>query len=199
MNDAAKIGAILLAAGASKRLGEPKQLIHFKGKTLLKNSIDSTSGLNFCTKVVVLGAKAEEISPHLESSAFVVQINDRWEEGMGCSLVSGLEKSLELEPHLDAVLIMVVDQPFVSRELLSSILEKYTSASSIVACQYGIVVGVPVLFGKDYFSELLQLAGDQGAKKIMQKHAAFLQIVRFDQGNFDIDTSEDLEQLKRLK
>ncbi|WP_436515184.1 nucleotidyltransferase family protein [Ekhidna sp. To15] len=199
MGESSKIGIIILAAGASKRLGQPKQLVSFQGKKLLQHTIDCTVNLDFSSKVLVLGAKADQVLQQVELHDFNTCLNKQWEEGMGSSLRIAVEKSIELNPDLEAIIVQVSDQPFVSKELLGELLELYISESSIVACEYEEVKGVPTLFGSKYFDELLQLDGDQGAKKIIQKHQSVLKIVRFDQGNFDIDTPEDLERLKSFE
>ena len=97
----------MLAAGASKRLGQPKQLVSFKGKSLLQHVIDCTKPLNLTTKVLVVGANADELLKRMDNEGYHVCLNNQWEEGMGRSLASGLEESLHLEPDLDGLLVMI--------------------------------------------------------------------------------------------
>ncbi len=198
MSESPKIGVIILAAGTSKRLGQPKQLVSFRGKNLLQHSIDCTENLTLVSKILVLGANAEKVKREINSKSFQTVINERWEEGMASSVRIGVEKSITMIPNLEAILILVSDQPFVSKELLHKMIKLYKSESSNVVCRYGEGKGVPALFGSKYFNELLQLKGDHGARKIIQDHEEMQSIVTFDQGNFDVDTPEDLERLNNL-
>lgn len=199
MSNSSKIGILILAAGASKRLGQPKQLVAFQDKNLLQHTIDSTGDLDLCTKVLIVGANAKEVLKQVNIHNYHTCLNEEWEEGMGSSLSAGLKESLTLEADLEAIMVLVVDQPFINGELLQSLVESYNSSKCIVASKYGEVTGVPAVFDKKYFGELLNLSGDQGAKRILKKHQVVLETVRFDQGNFDIDTPEDLDQLKHFE
>lgn len=197
MSDTPNIGLVLLAAGGSIRLGRPKQLIRFNGKTLIQHAIDSAVDVPLKSRVLVLGSSEDQILGMIDTKSFHTCRNENWEDGMASSLKKGIKESLRIEPNLNAILILVSDQPFISMELLNEMIELYKSQSSIVVCQYGDVKGVPVLFGSKYFNELLQLSGDQGARKIMMKYEKMQSVVKFDQGNFDIDTMEDLDRLNK--
>src|SRR5690606_12004371 len=112
----AKIGVLILAAGSSSRLGYPKQLVRFKGIPLLQRSIDVSEPLKFTTKILVLGAKEAEISRKINSRSFVVVINENWEEGLGTIISKGIYEALKLEKELEHILIMLSDQPFVTKD-----------------------------------------------------------------------------------
>lgn len=199
MNKESKIGLVLLAAGGSRRLGQPKQLVSFKGKCLLQHAIDCTDEILFESKVMILGANAEMIKQKVDPKSFHICINDHWERGMAGSLWLGVDRLLHLCTDLNAIVIMVSDQPFISKELLMEMVGLYKSESSIVVCQYQGVKGVPALFAAKYFDELSRLSGDQGARKIIREYEDILTVVKFDQGDFDIDTIEDLKQLNELE
>jgi len=160
----------------------------------LQHAIDQAAEIDFKASVVILGANAVIIQKEINPKSFQVIVNDEWKQGMASSLRLGIEK---VGNDVDAILIMVGDQPFVTKELLSEMVLLFQSSSDIVACQYVGINGVPVLLGKEYFEELLTLEGDTGARKIVQKHQGKVKSIQFEQGKFDIDTPEDLNRLSK--
>ena len=194
-----KTGVIILAAGSSSRLGHSKQLLSFRGKTLLQLIIDEAELLDLEQKVLVLGANADNIRQSVTAGSFTVVINEHWEEGIASSIRIGLAKLLELDPGLDEALFLLSDQPFVSadhiRELLS-VHERHGKA--ITASQYKDTVGVPALFSRELFNELLDIHGDRGASVVMHRHQEQLTAVAFSQGAIDVDTPEDVDRLQEL-
>ena len=185
-------GVIILAAGASRRLGEPKQLLSWQGQPLLQHIIDQTSLIGFGAAAVVLGAHAATILPAINSRKFEVIINDNWEEGMASSIRKGMEHNLAVFPKMEQVLLLLSDQPFVSQELLERLLALHgQSGKKISACQYGDIIGAPAVFSKAFFPELQLLQGDRGAGKLIQRYPEEVAILPFAQGGRDIDTKED--------
>jgi molybdenum cofactor cytidylyltransferase len=183
-----RVGTIILAAGESKRLGRPKQLAIFEGRTLIERAVDTAAQVT-SPVVVVLGAFAEEIRPKIPTSARAV-INDQWAAGMASSIQAGLS---EIESQVDAVLLMVCDQPFVSEEDLAKIIER--APAGIVAAEYEGTLGVPALFKREYFDRLRQLSGAEGAKKIILENQTRVARVPIPACAFDIDTTEDYQRL----
>ena len=121
----AKIGVVILAAGSSSRLGYAKQLVEFNGKFLLQHVIDVSSLLDFDSKVLVFGARKEEIENKINSKEFEVVTNENWEEGMSTSIIAGLKKSQVIEKDLEHLLILLSDQPFVSKERIERLLDEH--------------------------------------------------------------------------
>jgi molybdenum cofactor cytidylyltransferase len=194
-----KTAIILLAAGSSSRLGSPKQLIEFQGKKLIHKAIEEAQKSKSDSLVVVLGWNPELIKSGFDSEKIPFVTNENWEEGMASSMQAGLRFLIEKE-HPDQVILMLVDQPFVSVELLNSlILEKEKSGKGIVACSYSDTLGVPAIFDRAYFEEMLSLQGSEGAKKVIMKNRAEVFAVDFHLGAVDLDTEEDLERLKDWK
>lgn len=195
-----KIGVIILAAGASSRLGHPKQLVEFKGKTLLQHIIDVANSFKFDSKVLVLGAKADEIKAKTFRDNFEVVINETWEEGMSTSIREGLSASLKLENKLEHVLILLADQPFVTQENIEKLiklqLEKDVQATF---SEYAGDVGVPAIFSREVFRQLKALEGDEGAKKLIYDKKFEFATQKFEKGNFDVDTVKDVELLKQME
>lgn len=193
-----KTGVIILAAGSSSRLGRPKQLIEFQGKSLIQKAIKEAQKSKADSLVVVLGWNPDLIKTGFESEHIPNVINENWEEGMASSMQAGLRFLMEKE-HPDQVILMLVDQPFVDSKLLDRlILEKDNSGKGIVACSYSDTLGVPAIFDHSYFEELLRLKGSEGAKKVILKNSADVFSIDFPLGAVDLDTEEDLNRLKNL-
>lgn len=194
-----KTAIILLAAGSSSRLGRPKQLIEFQGKKLIQKAIEEAQKSKSDSLVVVLGWNPELIKSAFDSKQIPFVINENWEEGMASSMQTGLRFLMEKE-HPDQVILMLVDQPFVDADLLNRlILEKDKSGKGIVASSYSETFGVPAIFDRAYFDEMLSLQGSEGAKKVIMKNKADVFAVDFPLGTMDLDTEEDLERLKDWK
>ena len=190
-------GIIILAAGASTRLGKPKQLLQYRGKTLLAHAINEAVNSNADAVVVVLGKDANLFKKELDEKKVRVAINSSWEEGMASSLRLGLDTLLKDKPYIDAVIFMVCDQPHISSSVLNELITtQQKTTKQIVTCNYGDSMGPPALLHKKYFEELMKLSGDAGARKIIQKNMNDVATILFPEGNIDIDTEEDYEKLK---
>ena len=189
-----KTGIILLAAGSSTRLGRAKQLIEFQGKTLIKKAIEEAQNSQADCLVLVLGSNPELIQTGFDTSSTPYIINADWQNGMSSSMQAGLRFLMEKE-EIDQVLLMLCDQPFVDASLLDQLITaKETSGKGIVAAAYSNTLGVPALFDKRYFEELLQLTGSEGAKKVIFNHQAEVHALDFPLGAVDLDTEEDVNQ-----
>lgn len=191
-------GVIILAAGSSGRLGKPKQLLYYKGKSLLQHLMDEAKSSSANSIVVVLGANAEAIQAELQTRTIHIAINNDWKEGMASSIRCGIKALKELNPSVDAAILMVCDQPFVTTALLNNlIITHQETTKAIVTCNYDNTTGPPALFHKSIFPELLQLTGDKGARQIVEAHTNELVTVSFPEGNIDIDIAADYESLLR--
>ena len=189
-------GIIILAAGSSSRFGNTKQLLHFKGKTLLKHTIEEATETGAQPVVVVTGANADEISKEITNEKVEIVFNKNWEQGMASGIVMGLKNAIILNKELENIIITVCDQPFVSSSLFQQLFQKQNeSAKHIVASAYADTIGTPALFTIKYFVALMGLTGDQGAKGLLKKHSKDLATVDFPDGYIDIDTQEDYENL----
>ena len=192
-----KISILILAAGNSSRLGQPKQLVEFEGQTLIERI--THTALSVSEEVlVVLGANIELIKPKLE--AFLDRINvienPNWQAGMGTSISLGVDN---LALKSEAILILLVDQPLISQVLLQNMMQTFADKKMpIVACEYGNQLGVPILFDKSFFSALKRLKGEQGAKLFLKNYSDKIVPIEFKEGLFDIDTPEDLSKLSSL-
>jgi molybdenum cofactor cytidylyltransferase len=190
-----KISVLILAAGSSSRLGQPKQLVEFERQTLIERI--THTALSVSEEVlVVLGANIDMIKPKLEAFSDRISIieNTNWNEGMGTSISLGVEN---LAPKSDGILILLADQPFISQVLLQKIMQTFAEKKCpIVASNYGGQLGVPILFDKSFFSELKNLKGEQGAKSFLKNYVEKITSIEFKEGLIDIDTPQDLLKLK---
>lgn len=194
-----KISSIILAAGSSTRLNnEPKQLLEFHGKTFLRRSAETAVAANFYSIVVVLGANAEILRKEIEDLEVEIVINENWARGVSSSIKTGLAELIE-EENLEAVVIMLCDQPLVTTETLDNLCEAFAQTGKpIAACEYENTVGVPALFSSEVFAELMNLHESEGAKKIIEKYAGKTALVAAPEAAPDVDTLEDYEKLKQL-
>lgn len=191
-----KCGIILLAAGSSDRMGQPKQLLAFNGGSLLNHGIKIAVETGCSPVVLVLGANADLIKKQVNNKNILLIENKHWSEGMASSIRCGIEALKSQAPGTDAAIIMVCDQPFVDAKLLLQLVEKYLETGKpVIASKYAGTFGTPALFDKTIFAALLTLKGDAGAKKIMKENEAMLDFIDFPNGNVDIDTAGDYEAL----
>ena len=196
---AEQVGIIVLAAGASSRMGGPKQLLRYDGETLLRRAVRAALGSRCRPAVVVLGAQAEALRGEVVGAQVV--INEEWEEGMASSLRCGL-RALEAatsEP-LAAAVLLLCDQPFVTSTVINRLLETYeTERPLLVASEYEVggetARGVPALFSRALFSELMDLRGVGGAKRVIRRHASEAAFIAAPEAAFDVDTPEDYRRL----
>jgi molybdenum cofactor cytidylyltransferase len=190
-----KCGLVLLAAGASRRLGRPKQLLVYKGQSLIKQVL-ALMQLAGMPAVVVLGSNMEAIEKEISGTIIPIVENKQWNDGIASSIVCGLEALANTIPDLNGAIFLVCDQPFLTVSFLQELLSRQnTTGKAIIASSYGNTVGIPALFHKTYFPELLSLKGDAGAKKIMQAHPTDIITIDFPLGHIDIDTEEAYKML----
>jgi molybdenum cofactor cytidylyltransferase len=186
---------VILAAGASTRLGRPKQLLPWQGKTLLQHAVETA--LTIATQpVVVTGCNADQLVAGVDHTQTHIVFNPEWEQGIASSIRCGLQALLNRTPPPDQVIFMVCDQPFVTPALLLDLVnERQKSHKSIIASSYAGTLGIPALFDKTHFAQLLDLQGDTGARKIIQQYVEEVASVEFREGEFDIDTEQEYKKL----
>jgi molybdenum cofactor cytidylyltransferase len=193
-----RIGAVVLAAGKSTRMGEPKQLLLLSGKTVLQETLENVRGAKVSDIVVVLGFAAEAIAQQVTASGIRIVVNEAYQQGMGSSLSAGLAA---LDPLTDAALIVLADQPFVRSTTLDQIIDQYQqSGAQIVIPTYRGFRGNPVLLDRSVFPELMALSGDIGCRAIFGDHLEGIAKVAVDDIGvlLDIDNKDDLARLQRF-
>jgi len=192
----AEVAAVILAAGASRRLGQPKQLVEYEGETLLGRAMRLAQEAGFHPVVVVLGAEREAIRAAVAPGDAVFVDNDAWQEGIASSMRAGLRAIREHQPG--GVLMMPCDQPRLSADHLRMLLSGFRAegGSCIVASVYAGTRGVPALFPAAMFQQLNLLAGDVGARKVLVNPPVPVLEVAFPGGEVDIDSPGDLAGLE---
>jgi molybdenum cofactor cytidylyltransferase len=195
--DMAGIGAVILAAGASTRMSIPKQLLQFRGQAFLRRAASVALEAGCRPVVVVTGANAAACRESLRGLDVLEAENQQWESGMSSSVRVGIEALVTPNPRIAAVVLMLCDQPFVTRDVIVGLVRAhYETGCSIVASRYGGSYGVPALFDKAHFAELATLKGAAGAKQVIQKHLQKVQLLPFPEGEIDVDTPDDFARLQ---
>lgn len=189
-------GIIILAAGNSSRLGAPKQLLQYQGKSLIRHITEAAQKTAGDRVVVVTGANSVLIEHELAGMPVKLAFNPDWQEGMSASIKTGVH-ALQLHfPEAKGAILAVSDQPFVSSGLFDAlILMSEETGKGIVASRYSDAPGTPALFAASYFSSLLQLSGAEGAKKLFKRFSNDVSAYPFPEGSIDIDTQEDYKRL----
>lgn len=197
-SNAKNVGLILLAAGASSRLGRPKQLLIYHGQTLLQYSLQTALASRAHPVMVVLGANAGTLHRGIKDGNVQVVVNAHWQEGMATSIGCGIKNITEMAPAIEGIILMTCDQPYVTVTLLDELIAVHRkTGKQIVACGYDNTFGPPVFFHQTLFDELLRLKGDIGARSIIRQHPDRVAIIPFPEGAFDVDTAADYERIKR--
>ena len=187
-----RIAILIVAAGESKRLGQPKQLLRKNGTTLLENSLNEIVKSRVGDIFLVLGANADLILSEMKTTDCQVIINKNWKKGIGESIAFGM-KAIIKEDNYDGVIISVADQPFLTADILKKIINNIPENKMIIKSKYEEGSGPPVYFSQHFFEEMKNLSGDEGAKPLVKKYKEFVISIDFPKGNIDIDTKEDLK------
>jgi molybdenum cofactor cytidylyltransferase len=191
------ISGLILAAGTSSRMGQPKQLLPFRGTILLDwvmAQAESASALD--EVIVVLGRAADEIRPRLRNTRAKVIINPVFTEGCSGSYKAGMAT---IDPRAEAVMVLLGDQPGVNSAVIDQVAQDWrTQGGRIALTAYRGRRGHPMVFAHELFDQLRQLSGDKAAWKILDAHPDWVRDVAVDHAfPEDIDTRQDYETLLR--
>jgi molybdenum cofactor cytidylyltransferase len=194
MSDRAmRIGAVILAAGASTRMGVPKQLVEIEGKPLLLRAVEAALASPVWPVVVVLGANAEQIRPTLARLPVLVTENPAWAEGMAASIRAGVTTLQQFSRHLDAALLALCDQPAFSTGTIAQLVAtQKATGCSIAAARYAGRNGAPALFLREHFATLTGLTGEEGARALLNDDPNRVAPVDLPALALDLDTPADL-------
>ncbi len=187
-----KIGAIILAAGSSSRLGEPKQFLRYRGETLIRRAAHAAVDSGCFPVIVVTGTAHERIADELAGLEVQVHHHPQWMRGIGSSVRAGIGQALLLKPSPDALVLMVCDQPHVTAEVLAALIAARAQAQLPAAASiYAGTLGVPAIFARALFPRLSALPDDHGAKHLLRMISEQIIGVQFPHGVIDIDTPTD--------
>lgn len=193
-----KTAILILAAGQSKRMGKPKQLLPYKNSTLLLEKIKQFQSLENVQVFVVLGAYFKDIFPLLREKPVKVVLNSNWHEGMGSSLSKGIEL-IKKKEGFDRVLITLADLPLMESSHYEELIElSKSSGKRIIQTEYEDTLGVPVVFDKSLYNSLSRLKNEEGAKPLIEKYKKEVLKLRSKTPFFDVDTSEAYQKLLDL-
>lgn len=191
--------AVILAAGASRRLGQAKQLVKIDGEPLLGRTVRLAAQASCQPIVVVLGFEADRIRRALDGFRVIVAVNENWRAGIGSSMRCGVETALQISLPPKDILLMVCDQVRLSADVLRQLLRLHLSAKyPITAARYSGRLGVPAVFSSIFFPDLLGVSGDRGARKILERNGVRVGAVDFPEGELDLDTPGDLARSTAL-
>ncbi|MGV3614207.1 MAG: nucleotidyltransferase family protein [Fimbriimonas sp.] len=182
-------GIVILAAGESRRMGRPKQLLPYGDRTLIEHAVVNARQSEAAEIIVVVGAYAHEIRASLEYLGVVVRENLHWRDGMGGSIACGVDAL-----STQVAVIVLGDQPLVPAEHLRHLAELVLAGAPAAATEYGDVVGAPCAFGKDQFPRLMALRGENGARAIVRDLPGVVG-VPLPEAAVDVDTPDDYRRL----
>lgn len=187
------LGIIILAAGSASRMGSPKQILDINGKSLLERVIALTDHIDAGVRTVVLGANKEVIKPEIAHLAVNIIENPNWQDGMSTSIKMGVVGTFMINKDVDKVLVLAGDMPGISvhhlNRLVAASLE--VPEKTIFASSYDNTIGVPCVFEKEHFIDLIELDGDIGAAQVFIKYKDSLLPIKMTEGSMDLDTPED--------
>ena len=188
------VSAILLAAGESKRMSKPKQLLPFGRSTILEQSIDNLLSSKANEVIVVLGHRAEEMRNKIATRPVKIAINPNYHQGMGTSIATGLSL---VDGKAEAVMLALADQPLVDSKVIDLVIDGFMAYNKgVVIPTYQGRRGHPVIFAIKYKGELSGLKGDIGGRQIIEEHPDDILELAVDSPdiNIDIDTAENYVQ-----
>ncbi len=191
-----RIAAVILAAGAATRMGKIKQLLTYRGRTLVEHAIAQAQGAGFSPVVAVVGAEAEAVREAVERTGASAAFNPDWPLGMGSSITTGVAAVLEMAPEADAVAVLLADQPYITDvHLLGMCREFEMGGGPILAARYAETFGVPAIFSKDVIPVLQALSQGAGARQILRQSGAGVVGYALPEASMDVDTPEDFANL----
>lgn len=193
-----KTAILILAAGESKRMGEPKQLLPYNNSTLLLHSIEQANSIKYSDVFIVIGAHFADIFKSIRGQKVTILKNNNWEDGMGSSLSKGIEL-IKKKNNYDRVLVTLADTPLVTKEHYEELISlSDTTGKRIILTNYEEVAGVPAIFDKSLFNELSLLSDNEGAKPVVKKYKKEVLKMTSKTPFFDVDTKEAYQKLLKL-
>jgi molybdenum cofactor cytidylyltransferase len=191
-----KVAAVVLAAGGSARLGEPKQLIQLGCRTILHHVLDTVRKADVDSRYIVLGNAADEIQQRVDLTGFALISNDDYASGQSTSIVAAVQ---QMPAEVSAIIFVLADQPLQRAEVIERLAGAYREhPAPIIRPEYREGPGNPVLIDRSLFPDLEKLSGDTGARPILKAKRGLIRRIDCSEWErpLDVDTLEDLEQVR---
>jgi molybdenum cofactor cytidylyltransferase len=193
------IAIIILAAGSSSRMGTSKQLLPINGQSLLSRATQVALQTQAANTVIVLGSNEAEHRKAIEHLPVEIICNEAWQQGIGSSIKAGIDYVCHRYPETSAAIFMVCDQPFVTVDHLTSLIKEHELTSQPIVCsRYAATVGIPVLFEKSMFQNIMKLPDSAGAKRLIEQNPHLVTSVVLKGGEIDLDTPQDYNDFTSL-
>ena len=191
-----QVPLILLAAGESRRMGTPKQLLPYKETSLIRHAA-TMAVTSYCNPViVVLGANSDRIFSEISDLPVHITYNTQWQQGMSTSIATGIKALLNMNINFDAVIVALADQPLITSQVYHRSIEGYYLNHPLaVASNYSDTIGVPALFDRTLIPELLKMKQKGGAKQLLNKYSDRAFNLDLPEAAVDIDTPADYQKL----
>ena len=191
-----QVALILLAAGESRRMGTPKQLLSYKGSSLIGHAATTAVASNCTPVIIVLGANSDRISAEIKDLPVQITYNDQWRQGMSMSIARGIKTLLEMKVNFDAIIVALADQPLITATVYDRLIDIYRlNRPQTIASNYSNTIGVPALFDRILLPELLKMKQQGGAKQLLHKYSDRSFNLDLPEAAIDIDTTADYQRL----
>jgi len=188
-----KIAGLVLAAGSSRRLGQPKQLLPYKGRTLLDATLDMARSAPFDQRLVTVGGAGPEVMDTVDFDGFTIVDSLHHTDGCSSSIVSTMT---QLGPDVDGFVLLLGDQPKVDVSVIEQIRSAAGNGHPIAVCRYDDGIGHPFWFGRATFDDLANLHGDKAVWKVIESGKFPVhEVVVTGNVPLDVDTWDEYEQL----
>lgn len=193
-----KTAILILAAGESKRMGEPKQLLPYNNSTLLLHTIEQANSIKYADVFIVIGAHFSDVFKSIRGQKATILKNNNWEDGMGSSISKGVGL-IKKKNNYDRVLVTLADTPLITQEHYEGLISlSDETGKRIILTNYEEVSGVPAIFDKSLFNELSILSDNEGAKPVVIKYKKEVLEMTSKIPFFDVDTKEAYQKLLKL-
>jgi molybdenum cofactor cytidylyltransferase len=186
---------LLLAAGESSRLGQPKQLLDAAGEPLVHRVARQLIALDAGPVAVIVGAHREAIATAVADLRATIIVNDNWSQGIGTSIAAGIRWA-DADPSVVAAMIVLCDQPVIDAAHHRALLDRAKDAT-IVATEYAGTTGVPAVFSRSVFDRLLALPPDRGAKSLFNDRRLKVERITCEAARIDLDTVDDVARWRQ--
>ncbi|MBC7783570.1 MAG: nucleotidyltransferase family protein [Burkholderiales bacterium] len=189
-----QIAAVLLAAGGSRRMGRAKQLLEYQGEALVRRAARTIIEAGFSMLHVVVGDQSAGVIRAIQDLDVTICENPHWEKGIGTSIRAGVRSIRAAHPLADGILIALTDQPGIAVSHFTALRSRFESHHCAVGSSYNDATGVPAIFSRAYFEELMALPDDQGAKLLLSRPGIHVETIPLTDAQ-DIDLPADYDRL----